>query len=69
LSNLVSEHRWDRLKELLSLESLAQRNHVVSEAGALRQLERMNDEIAVRVIDATLAALAKQRKRKEASAT
>ena len=69
LSNLVGEHRWDRLKELLRLEPLAQRNHVVSEENALQQLMGMNQEIAVRLIDATLAALAKQRKRKEASAT
>lgn len=69
LSNLAGEHRWDRLEEMLRLAPLAQRNHVVSEGDALQQLKRMNDEIAVRLIDATLAALAKQRKRKEASAT
>jgi hypothetical protein len=42
---------------------------VVSEARALQQLQGMDEEIAVRLIDTTLAALAKQRKRKEASAT
>jgi CRISPR-associated protein Csx10 len=67
LSNLAGEHRWDRLEETLRLTPLAQRNHVVSEDDALQQLKRMNDEIAVRLIDATLAALAKQRKLKQAS--
>ena len=69
IRELVGDHRWDRLREWLRLEALAQRNHVVSEARALQCLEQMNHEVAVRLIDAMLAALAKQRKRKEASAT
>jgi len=69
LSDLVGDGRWVLLRECLRLEALAQRNHVVSETGALQQIRRMTDEIAVRMIDATLAALAKQRGRKEASAT
>jgi CRISPR-associated protein Csx10 len=69
LGNLVGKDRWDRLEETLRLAPLAQRNHVVSEARALQQLQGMDEEIAVRLIDTTLAALAKQRKRKEASAT
>jgi hypothetical protein len=66
--DLASGNRWDRLREWLRLEPLAQRNHVVSEDSALQQLKEMHDEITVRLIDAMLAALAKQRKRKEASA-
>jgi hypothetical protein len=66
--DLASGNRWGRLREWLRLEPLAQRNHVVSEDSALQQLKEMHDEITVRLIDAMLAALAKQRKRKEASA-
>ncbi len=69
LKDLVGDNRWDRLREWLRLEPLAQRNHVISEDGSIQQLMRMSDEVAVRLIDATLAALAKQKKRKEASAT
>ena len=69
MRDLAADDRWDRLRDWLRLEPLAQRNHVVSEEGALQQLKRMNDEVAVRLIDATLAALAKQREQKEGSAT
>ena len=65
---LASGNRWDRLREWLRLETLAQRNHVVSEDSALQHLKEMHHEITVRLIDTMLAALAKQRKRKEARA-
>ncbi len=65
IRELVGDNRWGRLRDWLRLEALAQRNHVASEKASLNLLEERKDEIAVRLIDAVLAALAKLRKRKE----
>ncbi|MCS7027110.1 MAG: hypothetical protein NZV14_20125, partial [Bryobacteraceae bacterium] len=68
LRNLVEKDQWAHLKTMLSLAALVQQGSFLSNESALQQLEQKSDEIAMRLIDATLAALAKQRKRKEAKA-
>jgi len=55
------------LERLLRFDVLAQRYHVVSEGSALTQLRRRRPWIRARLVDATLAALARRRRERRSS--
>jgi CRISPR-associated protein Csx10 len=55
------------LERLLRFDMLAQRHHVVSEDSALTQLRRRGPWIRARLVDATLAALARRRRERRSS--
>jgi hypothetical protein len=55
------------LERLLRFDVLAQRYHVVSEGSALTQLRRRGPWIRARLVDATLAALARRRRERRSS--
>jgi hypothetical protein len=57
----------DAMLERLRFDVLAQRHHVVSEDSALTQLRRRGPWIRARLVDATLAALARRRRERRSS--
>lgn len=62
ITRLATDDSMLELRRLLELEALCQRNYLVSEGSAMEGLAHRQVELAAKLLDATLAALARRQK-------